>query len=155
MCGGEPNRMGKSVAAHEGCHSSRSSPLQLKHERLSVKCFYFHHSFRTPPVPSLFEDTPVYQPATQQRTILVKYARSSCTRYNFRVERAGLVDFQSRDIRRSRRTEEVVLLLTTTDFVVRPTVGSKHDCVGKAENEFAKTFALFFFPMLGIFTVKF
>ena len=33
-----------------------------------VKYYYSQSSFRTPPVPSVFQDSPVYQPASQPRT---------------------------------------------------------------------------------------
>ena len=33
--------------------------------------YYSQFSFRTPPVPSVFEDSPVYQPASQPRTSLI------------------------------------------------------------------------------------
>ena len=41
----------------------RSSPLQSNYQQFRVKCYYIssHLSFRTPPVPSVFEDSPVYQ----------------------------------------------------------------------------------------------
>ena len=50
-----------------------SSPLQLNHQRYRVRCYFFHLSFRTPPVPLVFEDCPVYQPASQPRTSLLKF----------------------------------------------------------------------------------
>ena len=53
--------------------SSCSSPLQLNHQRYCVRCYFFHLSFRTPPVPLVFEDSPVYQPASQPRTSLLKF----------------------------------------------------------------------------------
>ena len=34
---------------------------ELNHQRLRVKYYYSHSSFRTPPVPSVFEDNPVYR----------------------------------------------------------------------------------------------
>ena len=47
--------------------------------RFRIKCFCFHLSFRTPPVPSVFEDSPVYQPASQPITSPFKFARSPRT----------------------------------------------------------------------------
>ena len=55
--------------------SSWSSPLQLK-EAIRRHIFYSHYSFRTPPVPSAFEDSPLNQPASQPRTSTPKFVPS-------------------------------------------------------------------------------
>ena len=50
--------------------------MQLNHQRFRVECYCFPLSFRTPPVPSVFEDSPIYQPASQPRTSPLKFART-------------------------------------------------------------------------------
>ena len=76
------------------CHSSRTGAVGIAefvavhivlvklpvaistHQQFCVKYYYSPSTFRTPPVPSVFEDSPVYQPASQPRTGLSKFAKS-------------------------------------------------------------------------------
>ena len=54
------------------------SRQELSNEYLLFTCKIRlrYSSFRTPPVPSVFEDSPVYQPASQPRTSLSKFAKN-------------------------------------------------------------------------------
>ena len=41
----------------------------LTHQQFRVKYYYSQSSFRTPPVPSVFEDNPVYRRRRRERTL--------------------------------------------------------------------------------------
>ena len=41
----------------------------LNHQQFRVKYYYSQSSFRTPPVPSVFEDNPVYRRRRRERAL--------------------------------------------------------------------------------------
>ena len=49
----------------------------LTHPQFRVKYYYSQSSFRTPPVPSVFEDSPVYQPGIARFLAVQSYVPES------------------------------------------------------------------------------